>query len=90
MISRTQYNQSRALEPGDPLEVPSKKTLNTLTIVPYVIKPTNAYGGSKLKAMMIESFNAFKLSSSWQVSTTNRKIGGEGAGLASLYSMVVD
>jgi hypothetical protein len=76
--------------PGDPSDVPIKIALIKLTIVPYVIKPTNAYGGSKLRAMMIESFNAFKLSSSWQVSTTNRNIGGEGAGLASLYSMVVD
>jgi len=39
--------------------------------------------------MMMESLRAFKLSSSWQVSTTNKKIGGEGAGRASLYSMVV-
>lgn len=38
---------------------------------------------------MMESLSAFKLSSSWQVSTTNRKIGGEGAGLASRYSIVV-
>ena len=38
---------------------------------------------------MMESFNAFRLSSSWHVSTTKRKIGGDGAGRASLYSMVV-
>lgn len=38
---------------------------------------------------MIESLSACKLSSSWQVSTTNRKIGGDGAGRASWYSMVV-
>jgi len=38
---------------------------------------------------MIESLRAFKLSSSWQVSTTNRKMGGDGAGRASRYSIVV-
>jgi hypothetical protein len=33
-------------------------------MVPYVIKPTKAYGGSKLKLMIMESLRAFKLSSS--------------------------
>lgn len=61
----------------------------SLTIVPYVINPTRAFGGSKLKLMMIESFSAFKLSSSWHVSTTKRKIGGDGAGRARRYSIVV-
>ena len=39
--------------------------------------------------MIIESFSAFRLSSSWQVSTTKTNIGGDGAGRASRYSMVV-
>jgi hypothetical protein len=39
--------------------------------------------------MMIESFRAFRLSSSWQVSTTNKKIGGAGAGRGRRYSIVV-
>jgi hypothetical protein len=58
------------------------------TMVPYVISPTRACGGSKLKLMINESFSAFKESSSWHVSTTNKKIGGAGAGRASLYSIV--
>jgi hypothetical protein len=58
------------------------------TMVPYVISPTRACGGSKLKLMIKESFKAFKESSSWHVSTTNKKIGGAGAGRASLYSIV--
>jgi len=57
--------------------------------VPKVIKPTNAYGGRRLRLMIIESFSAFRLSSSWQVSTTKTNIGGDGAGRASRYSMVV-
>lgn len=59
------------------------------TMVPKVTKPTRAYCGSRLKLMMIESLSAFRLSSSWQVSTTKRKMGGEGAGRGSRYSMVV-
>ena len=39
--------------------------------------------------MMIESLSAFKLSSSWQVSTTNKKMGADGAGRESRYSIVV-
>ena len=42
--------------------------------MPYVIRPTRAYCGSRLKLMMIESLSAFKLSSSWHVSTTNKKV----------------
>lgn len=61
----------------------------THTIVPNVIKPTRAFSGKRLKLIIRDSFNAVKLSSSWQVSTTYRKIGGLGAGLESLYSMVV-
>lgn len=38
---------------------------------------------------MRDSLSAAKLSSSWHRSTTYRKIGGLGAGRASLYSMVV-
>lgn len=57
--------------------------------MPYVIRPTRAYCGSRLKLMMIESLSAFRLSSSWHVSTTNKKIGGAGAGRGRRYSMVV-
>ena len=39
--------------------------------------------------MIIESFNAWSESAAKHVSTTKRKIGGEGAGRASLYSIVV-
>lgn len=58
-------------------------------MVPKVIKPTRAFSGSKLKLMTRDSFSADKLSSSWQVSTTYKKIGGLGAGLESRYSIVV-
>ena len=61
----------------------------TLTIVPYVIKPTSAFSGRRLKLMTRDSLRAAKLSSSWHISTTYRKIGGLGAGRESLYSMVV-
>lgn len=57
-------------------------------MVPYVISPTRACGGSKLRLKIKESFSDFSESSSWQVSTTNRKIGGAGFGRASLYSIV--
>ena len=57
--------------------------------MPNVTKPTRAFSGRRLKLITRDSFNADKLSSSWQVSTTYRKIGGLGAGLESLYSMVV-
>lgn len=39
--------------------------------------------------MTSDSFNADKLSSSWQVSTTYKNIGGLGAGRDNLYSIVV-
>ena len=39
--------------------------------------------------MTRDSLRALKLSSSWQVSTTYRKIGGLGAGRESRYSIVV-
>ena len=58
-------------------------------MVPNVIKPTNALGGRRPSDMMMLSLSAFSESSSWQVSTTNKNMGGVGAGLASLYSMVV-
>jgi hypothetical protein len=58
-------------------------------MVPNVIKPTRAYCGSRLKLITSASRNAFRSSSSKQVSTTKRKMGGTGAGLASVYSMVV-
>lgn len=38
---------------------------------------------------MSDSFRAERLSSSWHVSTTYKKIGGLGAGRESLYSIVV-
>lgn len=53
------------------------------TIVPNVINPTREFGGRSDKLMTKESFKAFKLSSSWQVSTTYTKMGGAGAGRAS-------
>lgn len=58
-------------------------------MVPYVTSPTKACSGRRLKLITNDSFNADKLSSSWQVSTTYRKMGGLGAGLDSLYSIVV-
>ena len=39
-------------------------------MVPNVIKPTKAFAGSSDKLMTSESLNAFRLSSSWHVSTT--------------------
>ncbi len=59
------------------------------TIVPKVTNPTSEFSGNRLKLITKDSFKAAKLSSSWQVSTTYRNIGGFGAGLESLYSMVV-
>lgn len=59
------------------------------TIVPNVMSPTKAFGGRRLRLITRESFSAFKLSSSWHVSTTYTKIGGDGAGRASRYSIVV-
>ena len=58
-------------------------------MVPKVTNPTKAFSGSRLKLMTRDSFRADKLSSSWQVSTTYRNIGGLGAGLESRYSIVV-
>lgn len=52
------------------------------TIVPKVINPTKAFAGKRDKLIIKVSFKAFKLSSSWQVSTTYRKIGGADAGRA--------
>ena len=60
-----------------------------LTIVPNVTKPTKAFSGRRLKLMTRDSLSEFRLSSSWHVSTTYRKIGGLGAGRESLYSIVV-
>ena len=59
------------------------------TIVPKVIRPTRAFSGSRLRLMTSDSLRAAKLSSSWQVSTTYRKIGGLGAGRDRRYSIVV-
>jgi hypothetical protein len=58
-------------------------------MVPNVISPTRAFSGSKLRLITSDSFRAARLSSSWQVSTTYKKIGGLGAGRDNLYSMVV-
>lgn len=60
-----------------------------LTIVPKVMRPTRAYGGSKLKLTMMASRRALSPVSSWQTSMTNRKTGGACAGLERVYSMVV-
>ena len=59
------------------------------TIVPKVISPTSAFGGSIPIAAANAPRSAFKSSSSRHVSTTNRKIGGTAAGLANVYSIVV-
>lgn len=58
-------------------------------IVPNVINPTSALGGSIPMAAAKAPRRAFKSSSSKHVSTTKRKIGGTGTGRASVYSMVV-
>jgi hypothetical protein len=58
-------------------------------MVPNVIKPTSAWTGRRERLMIMESFNAFIPSPSRQVSRTKRKIGGDGAGRASRYSIVV-
>lgn len=60
-----------------------------LTIVPYVIKPTRAFGGNKDKLTMMLSLSAFRSSSYKQVSTTYKKIGGVTAGRFKVYSIVV-
>ena len=60
-----------------------------ITIVPKVTNPTRAFSGSRLRLITRDSFNADRLSSSWQVSTTYKKIGALGAGRESLYSIVV-
>jgi hypothetical protein len=57
--------------------------------VPNVTRPTRAFSGNRLRLKINDSFSADKLSSSWQVSTTYRNIGGLGAGLDNLYSIVV-
>lgn len=58
-------------------------------MVPYVINPTNAFGGSKLRLTTIVSFKALRSSSSRQVSITNKKMGGIWAGRERVYSIVV-
>ena len=59
------------------------------TIVPNVMSPTSAFGGSIPIAAANAPRSAFKSSSSKHVSTTNKKIGGMAAGLANVYSIVV-
>lgn len=61
----------------------------TMVIVPYVIKPTRAFGGRRLKLTTSVSRRAFNSSSSRHVSTTNMKMGGTGAGRDKVYSIVV-
>jgi hypothetical protein len=58
-------------------------------MVPNVTNPTRAFSGRRLKLMTRDSLSALKLSSSWQVSTTYKKMGALGAGRESLYSIVV-
>jgi hypothetical protein len=60
------------------------------TIVPKVIKPMRAVGGSKLKLTIRVSFKACKSDSSRQVSTTYKNIGGVLADLFRIYSIVVN
>ena len=60
------------------------------TIVPNVMRPTRAYGGIKLKLTTSASRRAFRSSSSRQVSTTNRNMGGTVAPRERVYSMVVN
>lgn len=73
--------------------LPSSRRVNKVvevrTIVPKVINPTQAWGGSKLKLMTSESLRACKSSSLRQVSTTYKKMGGICAARLRLYSMVV-
>jgi len=58
-------------------------------MVPKVISPTKAFGGSKLKLTTKVSLRALSSSSSIQVSTTKRKTGGIWAGRDKVYSIVV-
>lgn len=58
-------------------------------MVPYVMRPTRAFSGSKLKLITRDSFKEARLSTSWHISTTYRKIGGAGAGRDRRYSIVV-
>lgn len=51
------------------LNVPHLSSV-AVTIVPKVMRPTRAFGGSRLKLVTKETFKAFRLSSSWHVSTT--------------------
>jgi hypothetical protein len=60
------------------------------TIVPYVIRPISAVGGSKLRLTMRVSFNTCKSVSSRHVSITYKKIGGVDADLFKMYSIVVN
>lgn len=59
------------------------------TMVPNVMRPTSAFSGSKSRLATKDSFKAARLSSSWHVSTTYRKMGGAGAGRDRRYSIVV-
>lgn len=89
MILRIQYIRVRVLESAHMLDDIGIELPKTRTIVPKVINPTSAYGGRKLRLIINDSVSDFKLSASWHVSTTKRKIGGAGAGRARRYSTVV-
>jgi hypothetical protein len=84
------YSQFRELGPSTcQLTIGLSFHAEAHTIVPKVTNPTRAFSGRRLKLRTKDSLSADKLSSSWQVSTTYRNIGGLGAGLDSLYSIVV-
>lgn len=56
--------------------------------MPNVIKPTIALGGNKESDICNDSFKAASSSSSMQVSTTNKKMGGVIGALVMVYSSV--
>lgn len=58
-------------------------------MVPYVMSPTSALGGSRLRLTTRVSLSALSSSSSTHVSTQYRKMGGICAGRERVYSMVV-
>jgi hypothetical protein len=71
MILDIPCNQFRELEPRKAFISNLHDTeRDELTIVPKVTNPTRAFSGKRLKLMTRDSFNADRLSSSWQVSTT--------------------
>jgi hypothetical protein len=89
MICCTRHNPVHELESRIYKKGSRSRITRIRTIVPYVIRPTRAYGGRRLKLTTIASRSALRSSSSKQVSTTKRKIGGTCAGRLSVYSIVV-